>query len=56
MSKAYQCDNCREYFSGEPGIKDGIYDICPNCTRTLRILGKIDPFAMKNRTDKESKK
>ena len=45
MSKAYLCDNCGEFFAGDPKVTDANgRDICPKCVRVIEILGTIDPF------------
>ena len=48
MSKAYKCDNCLEVFEGstEYTSEDGMLDFCPSCIRAMRVLGRIEPFAL----------
>ena len=45
MSKAYQCDNCLEYFPGAPAkeIGDG-KELCHRCLRGFQAFASIDPF------------
>ena len=46
MSRAFQCDNCLEFYGGDPTLVDGNHnEFCSNCVRVMSILGKIDPFA-----------
>lgn len=53
MSKAFQCDNCLDCFPGSPEEVIGGKDICHSCVRVLKVLGTIDPFVIKLRSDKQ---
>ena len=48
MSKAFQCDNCGELFTGDPPLKIDNKDICHRCEKVLKSLGLLDPFEQKN--------
>lgn len=44
MSKAFLCDNCGEFSSGEPELKIHGFDICYTCVRVAKALRNFDPF------------
>lgn len=55
MSKAFQCDNCLEFYGGDPALVDGNHnEFCSNCVRVMSILGKIDPFAYTKTNEEEN--
>ena len=56
MSKAFQCNNCRECYPGSPTIENyqGDKDLCANCVRHLTALGVIDPLAIRPSAYKHS--
>lgn len=46
MSKAFQCDNCKELRCGTPALRIHGLDICKRCENVLKMLNKLDYFEL----------